>query len=1120
MASSTDLQRLVVQLEVRQGQLERGFAAAERRTSRSLGNIDKRIAVSARAMQRNLGPQTFSGFISAIGSLDGPLGGGVSRIGRYNAVLSQTGPAAATAALGIGALALSAGQIGALADKFTRFENRLKTAGVEGERLATVGDRLFEVANRNGVEIEALGSVYARASLSANELGATEQNLDTFVSAVSDALRVQGSSAEASRGALLQLSQAIGQDIVRAEEFNSILEGALPIAQAAARGMTRFGGSVAQLRTAIINGEVTSREFFEGIIRDAPNLAAQAAKANLTLENSFTALYNQLARGIGRTDKSLEASQRLSEGILFLADNLDTLGEAITVISAALGARFVSSLAAAGAAQASFYAKALRGNQVIIGGARATEQKALADKLAAKEALQAAEAERARAAATVQAVQADIAAQNARRAALGNGVYLTDAGRARYMAREIELSRDLAAAKGVLATATDAEAAATARATAAEVAHDAALKRTTLSARAAAVAQRAYAALSGVLGGPLGIGLTALAATYVIVSSRTAAAAERTKALQEELRELGYLAPDVSDKLDDTADAMERLAADQIRAKLRDAKQALDDLLNSGPLTSLSAIFGGDLALDQVEFLARQLRSNVSPAMREAGSEVEAIASGLRDGTLTADELDRRLRELAARDLGEGVDRLIGRLREIGPTIIASFPYLDELDRRLENAGSRRFDASRQSAGRGGPSLGEISARQGFLTERNRVAGLDEETRAVEKLADAIQKEAEEAKVSLSRTQALAQARRELAIENERSAASKRGEEIGKARDADRQIVEELQRSIEIFGDERTQAMDRAAESLSKYASPEQVARVRELAAAYYDLGVAEQQAEARDDSGAREAAIEQMRQEADLIGLTGAKLAEQEFFHERLNQKRAAGIPITREVIEAVRAEAEAYGQAAAEILKTNQRQLDQIAVQDEVRQGLIDIGLAATRGADDFGDAVGDMLRRIADLILELYVLKPLIESVFAAQGTSGNNVLGAIGAGLSALIGFKDGGVMTPSGPRQLKRYSRGGVSNRAAIFGEAGPEAAVPLPDGRRIPVDLRLPDIRRPGPAAASQNLTIAVTVDGANGDQHVIALVNQGVAQGLREYDKQLGKTMGARMVVAQKRQL
>jgi hypothetical protein len=42
-----------------------------------------------------------------------------------------------------------------------------------------------------------------------------------------------------------------------------------------------------------------------------------------------------------------------------------------------------------------------------------------------------------------------------------------------------------------------------------------------------------------------------------------------------------------------------------------------------------------------------------------------------------------------------------------------------------------------------------------------------------------------------------------------------------------------------------------------------------------------------------------------------------------------------------------------------------------------------------------------------------------------------------------------------------YAGGGVTNKPSIFGESGWEAAVPLPDGRRIPVklDMKLPDIK-------------------------------------------------------------
>lgn len=56
------------------------------------------------------------------------------------------------------------------------------------------------------------------------------------------------------------------------------------------------------------------------------------------------------------------------------------------------------------------------------------------------------------------------------------------------------------------------------------------------------------------------------------------------------------------------------------------------------------------------------------------------------------------------------------------------------------------------------------------------------------------------------------------------------------------------------------------------------------------------------------------------------------------------------------------------------------------------------------------------------------------------------------------FADGGVMTSSGPAPLptKKYAGGGIANSAqtAIFGEGSmPEAYVPLPDGRTIPVTL-------------------------------------------------------------------
>jgi lambda family phage tail tape measure protein len=70
---------------------------------------------------------------------------------------------------------------------------------------------------------------------------------------------------------------------------------------------------------------------------------------------------------------------------------------------------------------------------------------------------------------------------------------------------------------------------------------------------------------------------------------------------------------------------------------------------------------------------------------------------------------------------------------------------------------------------------------------------------------------------------------------------------------------------------------------------------------------------------------------------------------------------------------------------------------------------------------------------------------------------SVTGPLASGLKSLLGFADGGVMTSSGPMPLKAYAGGGVatSPQLAVFGEGSMnEAFVPLPDGKRIPVNMK------------------------------------------------------------------
>lgn len=276
------------------------------------------------------------------------------------------------------AAAFSTQQIIAYADAYTRFTNQLKVAGVEGANLARTQENLFGIAQKYGIELESLGTLFSRGAQVSKELGASQADLLQFITGVSAALKIQGTSASESRGALLQLSQLLASGTVRAEEFNSVNEGALPILQAVAKNIDAAGGSVGKLKLLVNDGKVSSQEFFAAFLKGTADLQTQAEGAALTIGNAFTILNNALGKYIGEADQSLSATERVSAAIIALSKNLDTLVTALALIGAVLLGRVTAGLlataGASGVASAAMFALQARA----IGAATSMEALAFA----------------------------------------------------------------------------------------------------------------------------------------------------------------------------------------------------------------------------------------------------------------------------------------------------------------------------------------------------------------------------------------------------------------------------------------------------------------------------------------------------------------------------------------------------------------------------------------------------------------------------------------------------------------------------------------------------------------------------------------------------------------------
>ena len=115
-----------------------------------------------------------------------------------------------------------------------------------------------------------------------------------------------------------------------------------------------------------------------------------------------------------------------------------------------------------------------------------------------------------------------------------------------------------------------------------------------------------------------------------------------------------------------------------------------------------------------------------------------------------------------------------------------------------------------------------------------------------------------------------------------------------------------------------------------------------------------------------------------------------------------------------------------------------------------LVDMEMNTRRSADTWRTFGLSAIKSVEDIINKMLILGPL--SKLMQPGGFGAVQSG----GLGALFGFAGGGIMGPGGPLSLRRYAGGGIANspQLAMFGEGSrPEAYVPLPDGRAIPVRL-------------------------------------------------------------------
>ena len=541
------------------------------------------------------------------------------------AMQSLTSTVGSYAAAMAGALAV--GNIIHQADSWNQVNARLKQASTSTDDFAVSQKSLFEVSQRTGTAFADNANLFSRSSASMREFGYSSSDVLGVTEALALGLQLSGAGAAESSSVITQFSQALGQGVLRGEEFNAVNENGDRVIRALATGM---GVARKDLKAMADQGLLTIDKVvpalisqlgaLQGEFKDLPGLVS---RATTTVSNSFQAW-------VGGMDGATGSTKILARAVTFVAENMDVLAASALTVGAAYGGLKAGDLIKSLWAQVSAIREA---NSAEIGRSRA---------------------------------QLDSANMAVRRAAAE-----TVAANAQVAATRFTDGHAAALSRLRIARLADAQAAAAQ--TAAQSAQSA----------ATSLAGRAGAALLGVMGGPAGLALTvgAAAASYLLFSDNSEKARKATvdlkrpvEELRKEFAELGK--EQARYKLDGViqqqADA--QVAAQKALREIRAAAQGNDkwgDTYTATPVQRDRAVtdFNRRIAGGQdIDSASQQLVTAIGPnkemtkAINESASAYGEAIKASGDYGDVANMLTARLNDVAvaAGQAGAGLKKIEG----------------------------------------------------------------------------------------------------------------------------------------------------------------------------------------------------------------------------------------------------------------------------------------------------------------------------------------------------------------------------------------------------------------------------------------------------------------------------
>ena len=282
-------------------------AKSAAQAANTLSKSEQQAAKSAQVMASNTGNATSS--LKSMAS-------GVNLA--TNAVRGFMAIGAVSSAIELGKAFIVAG------DAANQLEARIARLTGSTSSAEQTFQTLADIASKTGGGLADTERLWETLSSSLKDSGATNDQILRLTETLQKIGRVGGSSAEEMSNALRQFGQSISSGVVRAEEFNSIVEQMPELARQMAAGL---GVSMGELRQQMLDGELTAEQALNAIIRQTQNVDEEFSKLPRSLDQATNSLSVSLATFVASMNDVTGASNLAVNAIDTLTGFINKLGD-------------------------------------------------------------------------------------------------------------------------------------------------------------------------------------------------------------------------------------------------------------------------------------------------------------------------------------------------------------------------------------------------------------------------------------------------------------------------------------------------------------------------------------------------------------------------------------------------------------------------------------------------------------------------------------------------------------------------------------------------------------------------------------------------------------------------